>query len=459
MGEYLQRRTADVVGSLLDRQRPASEMTRLRALLPAALLVGAPGAAANPLGLPGPDIFFLPFFAFAPIALICLALAFSKPRRDDNTRPFGIGMFIVIGYTLLFGVTYLLGITAWQDGAAALAAVILIAVFAVACVYFFSEQTGSRVVLTAAAVGTCTLTIALTPSIVSFRYYTFVDNNPLPDANDNLIALGFGLFEIENGRVLELDMKGIGNLEPVSAAAVKPISVDRYEVSISVPSRGFVGREISQYRRDMNALFHVRREEIVREKYQRFDFAAATWVGEQREKDVKLFFAAGDEDCSVPEISSLLDSGANPNALIGHGFNPSAIFNAVSQRCVNVVDALIAAGADLTVVNQHSQTPLLSAARQAEVHLPELSTIVERLIAAGADIGAVDADGNTALHLAAIRSVAATRAVLDGGADIDALNRAGQSALQRAEEYFGRYGRKDEGQKVVDLLRSEYERD
>ena len=102
---------------------------------------------------------------------------------------------------------------------------------------------------------------------------------------------------------------------------------------------------------------------------------------------------------------------------------------------------LVAAGADPAVTTDDGVTLLMSAAgidyRQGprEKLEPQVLEAVRLALAWGADVDAVDAEGNTALHGAAIRGANSTvRLLLEEGAQIDARNTRGRMPLDIAED-------------------------
>ncbi len=102
---------------------------------------------------------------------------------------------------------------------------------------------------------------------------------------------------------------------------------------------------------------------------------------------------------------------------------------------------LVAAGADPAVTTDDGVTLLMSAAgidyRQGprEKLEPQVLEAVRLALAWGADVDAVDAEGNTALHGAAIRGANSTvRLLLEEGAQIDARNTRGRMPLDSAED-------------------------
>lgn len=123
---------------------------------------------------------------------------------------------------------------------------------------------------------------------------------------------------------------------------------------------------------------------------------------------------------------------------------------AASERRSPMVQALLAAGAPPGAADEEGWTPLHAAAACGD------AAMVQRLLAAGADIHATTKWGETPLSAAVmysrgsvaalraagarmtlheavlLRDAAAAEALLDAGADVEALDRSGQTALRLA---------------------------
>jgi ankyrin repeat protein len=159
----------------------------------------------------------------------------------------------------------------------------------------------------------------------------------------------------------------------------------------------------------------------------------------------------------------LLDRGADPNAVAGHGRTP--LHFAVGGQSAEVVRLLLRRGAVRTIETQDEwgNTPLLVAAAsvvsQARwLHTPEgaiagsnrarepSAEIIETLLEAGADVNGPSGKGNTPLHIAAYKGFASTvQLLLARGADPAARNAAGETP----EALALRYGKAE----VVEALR------
>ena len=107
-----------------------------------------------------------------------------------------------------------------------------------------------------------------------------------------------------------------------------------------------------------------------------------------------------------------------------------------------VAELLISHGADCRAKNRRGAEPLHYAADANHIE-PEAQAdvITYYLISIGADPNAVDKSGVAALHRAVrTRSVAAVRALLDGGADLQRPNKSGSTPLHLAVHNTGRSG-------------------
>jgi len=113
---------------------------------------------------------------------------------------------------------------------------------------------------------------------------------------------------------------------------------------------------------------------------------------------------------------------------------------------VGIVKLLLAAGADPNAKGNHRCGRPLHYAADGYVLVPawnppEQVKTVRALIAAGAEINAQDKNGATALHRAVrTRSAAAVGALLEAGADIEAKNNSGSTPLHLAVQNTGRGG-------------------
>ena len=98
---------------------------------------------------------------------------------------------------------------------------------------------------------------------------------------------------------------------------------------------------------------------------------------------------------------------------------------------IEVVRALIKAGADVNSRNNEGSTPLITAAVFGQIE------VARALIEAGADVNSRNNEGSTPLHTAAFFCrTEIVEALLDNGADKNARNNAGRTALESVAAPF-----------------------
>ncbi|HEY3330234.1 MAG TPA: ankyrin repeat domain-containing protein [Capsulimonadaceae bacterium] len=133
------------------------------------------------------------------------------------------------------------------------------------------------------------------------------------------------------------------------------------------------------------------------------------------------------EKGDLKAVLKRLKSGASLTLQNEMGYTP--LHCAVAVGNVEIIRALMDAGADANVRAATGETPLHTAA----VEEPEL---VKLLIASGADVNASDEGEDTAMHGAAVGGhVVAGVALLEAGADIDPQNGEGYTPLDLARKY------------------------
>ena len=160
---------------------------------------------------------------------------------------------------------------------------------------------------------------------------------------------------------------------------------------------------------------------------------------------------------NLAAVTTLLDAGADIEAdaggmwgtpLISAATRITGIGNNRNAVTMAMIDALLAAGADVNAVDEDGDTPLLVVLRGGRIGLYSTNenlpggteatadSVVDlalKLLEAGADPGATGAWGQTPLHEAAEhRTPALVEALVAAGADPNARDRNGSSPLHRA---------------------------
>ena len=161
---------------------------------------------------------------------------------------------------------------------------------------------------------------------------------------------------------------------------------------------------------------------------------------------------------NVAAVTALLDAGADIEADAGGiwgtplsraAMQISGSSNNRNAAKMAIIDALLAAGADVNAVGEDGHTPLLNVVQNGRIGLGLYSTnerlrgteatadsvvdLAVKLLEAGADPDAPGGWGQTPLHEAAeYRTPALVQALLDAGADPNATDRYGSSALHVA---------------------------
>lgn len=130
----------------------------------------------------------------------------------------------------------------------------------------------------------------------------------------------------------------------------------------------------------------------------------------------------------IVEVRNLLAQGVDVNVL-DKNTDSTALFESVAQGKLEIVNALISAGADPNVKNSTGLTALMRLSEDSSAE------IVRALVDVGAKVNHKDADGDTPLHMAAaLEKTEILRALLDAGAKVNARNNDGKTALMIAAE-------------------------
>ena len=135
-----------------------------------------------------------------------------------------------------------------------------------------------------------------------------------------------------------------------------------------------------------------------------------------------LWFACADGQDSFVKI--LLDAGAEPN--IADDYGDSCLHAAIRGQCnTETIQKIVDHGAHVNVLNKDGATPLLLACSTAQAEAVRL------LLKSKADPDIADADGDAGLHAATAAdcSKETLQEVIDFGADMNAVNKRGRTAL------------------------------
>jgi ankyrin repeat protein len=132
------------------------------------------------------------------------------------------------------------------------------------------------------------------------------------------------------------------------------------------------------------------------------------------------------------------------NGFTGDAFNASSVRPHFADSSVEIIQALLAAGADQHLMTDDGTTPLMMAAglgrathtpgEQRGVRSPSGEEAVRVLIEAGGDVNAVNEADFTALHGAAFRGLnEIVQILVESGADINARDFRGRTPFRLAE--------------------------
>ncbi|MDR0953110.1 MAG: ankyrin repeat domain-containing protein [Elusimicrobiota bacterium] len=148
--------------------------------------------------------------------------------------------------------------------------------------------------------------------------------------------------------------------------------------------------------------------------------AGATINYTDKDGNTTLLNAAAQPKLPLQILKTLLDNGANINAINNNG--QSVLDKAIASSRADYVDLFIKKGVDVNYADKNSMTPLLKAAL-----FSANANITKLLIDAGADVNAVDKNGNTPLIIADAKNPneQVAHVLLEAKADINAANKEG----------------------------------
>jgi ankyrin repeat protein len=154
--------------------------------------------------------------------------------------------------------------------------------------------------------------------------------------------------------------------------------------------------------------------------------AMAADVAVPVENDAPVALAARKNDAA--KVRALLDAKPRPDVNVRTADGTSALHWAVYHNDVDLVNRLIAAGANVNTKNDYGATPLSEAAVVGNVE------VLRKLLSAGADVESPNGDGQTALMVIARTSnIAAAKLLISKHANVNAVEQwRGQTPLMWA---------------------------
>lgn len=154
-------------------------------------------------------------------------------------------------------------------------------------------------------------------------------------------------------------------------------------------------------------------------------------VNEAKGSVTPLMLAAGRDHLEI--VQTLLKAGANPNAIVfGRYGIPGWAWMFAMNRCNKhwreMTDTMLAAGVELNPKTIYP-SPLGHAIHEDDV------VIIETLLKKGANPNLRDSETGETLLMSAARysTPEVVKALIDGGADVNARNKSGQTALTLAD--------------------------
>jgi hypothetical protein len=127
----------------------------------------------------------------------------------------------------------------------------------------------------------------------------------------------------------------------------------------------------------------------------------------------------------VEVVNALIATGADVNKVDNDGVTPISL--ASYKGHLEVVQALIAAGADVNKVDDNGYTPMYCASYKGHLE------VVQVLIAAGADVNKADDNGYTPMYCASQKGhLEVVQALIAAGADVNKANNNGGTPVSWA---------------------------
>ena len=176
---------------------------------------------------------------------------------------------------------------------------------------------------------------------------------------------------------------------------------------------------------------------------QRFGVARDSMAETFRDRSPAASLIEAAKRGNATEVARLLDVGVPPDSILAKNDQRTALDWAANNNCFDVVDLLIARGANVNRQSEvtgghllHSLAGRFCADDRNEVGRVA-AEVIRKLVARGVKIDVRSKDGTTPLMVAAKCGVMGpnTDALLDAGADINAKNNEGLSVLAIAKKH------------------------
>jgi ankyrin repeat protein len=140
---------------------------------------------------------------------------------------------------------------------------------------------------------------------------------------------------------------------------------------------------------------------------------------------VRMTLAFASEHGYVEVVNALIATGADVNKASNDGSTP--MYSASSQGHLEVVQALIAAGADVNKANNDGYTPMFLTSHYGHLE------VVQALIAAGADVNKASNHGSTPICWASYDGrLEVVQALIAAGADVNKAGNIGYTPISMA---------------------------
>ena len=147
------------------------------------------------------------------------------------------------------------------------------------------------------------------------------------------------------------------------------------------------------------------------------------------DKDCQTALVVASDKGNTDAINVLLTAGADPNIADANG--NTCLHFAVHQGCnKEVVQMIIDHGAHVNIANKNGLTALMIACERGNID------VINVLLEAGSDPDITDASGNTCLQCSVLQgcSIEVLQTIIDHGAQVNATNKNGQTALMMASD-------------------------